>query len=203
LTRRSNGSGVALGEARNRCAQRLIFAARAHCQLILIRDYRAFLLARAAESEHAALLPVLTKLFVVLALFLVERHMGDFQTSGCVEPRVALAMGEALDALLRELRPDAVAIADAFDHSDYNLDSALGRRDGDVYRDLFDRVKVRSSFLLFAHFFCLLIYFCRPRAGRSHQPHRPAPGIRIHAQTCPRRRHLGALVQTVIRAATS
>ena len=49
--------------------------------------------------------------------------------------------GTALDALLRELRPDAVAIADAFDHSDYNLDSALGRRDGDVYRDLFDRVK--------------------------------------------------------------
>ena len=85
-------SGLALGEARNRCAQRLIFAARAHCQLILIRDFRAFLRGRAAEPQHAGLLPVLTKLFVVLALFLIERHMGDFQTSGCVVPHAALAM---------------------------------------------------------------------------------------------------------------
>jgi len=29
---------------------------------------------------------------------------------------------------------------DSFDHSDYALDSALGRFDGNVYQDLYDRL---------------------------------------------------------------
>lgn len=38
--------------------------------------------------------------------------------------------------VLRVLRPDAVGLADAFGLSDYLLNSALGRADGDVYRAL-------------------------------------------------------------------
>jgi hypothetical protein len=37
-------------------------------------------------------------------------------------------------ALLAAIRPDAVALVDAFGFEDYLLNSALGRRDGDVYR---------------------------------------------------------------------
>lgn len=37
-------------------------------------------------------------------------------------------------ALVRALRPDAVALTDAFGYPDYQLNSALGRKDGDVYR---------------------------------------------------------------------
>ena len=37
-------------------------------------------------------------------------------------------------ALLAAVRPDAVALVDAFGFEDYLLNSALGRRDGDVYR---------------------------------------------------------------------
>ena len=33
-------------------------------------------------------------------------------------------------------RPEAVALVDAFDHSDYLLNSPLGRFDGKVYEDL-------------------------------------------------------------------
>jgi Acyl-CoA oxidase len=36
--------------------------------------------------------------------------------------------------LLLEVRPDAVALVDAFGFEDYLLNSALGRKDGDVYR---------------------------------------------------------------------
>ena len=39
-------------------------------------------------------------------------------------------------ALLAALRPDAVALVDAFGIEDYLLNSALGRADGDVYRAL-------------------------------------------------------------------
>ena len=44
---------------------------------------------------------------------------------------------EAVAELLRELRPDAVALVDAFDFPDRVLNSALGRRDGNVYEALF------------------------------------------------------------------
>jgi acyl-CoA oxidase len=37
---------------------------------------------------------------------------------------------------LAVLRPDAVALVDAFGLTDYQLNSALGRKDGDVYRAL-------------------------------------------------------------------
>ena len=37
-------------------------------------------------------------------------------------------------ALLGELRPEAVSLVDAFDWSDFELKSTLGRYDGDVYR---------------------------------------------------------------------
>ncbi len=36
------------------------------------------------------------------------------------------------------LRPDAVGLVDALDRDDYELNSALGRRDGDVYRVRFE-----------------------------------------------------------------
>ena len=40
--------------------------------------------------------------------------------------------------LLLELRPDAVALVDSFGIEDYQLNSCLGRSDGDVYRALLE-----------------------------------------------------------------
>ncbi len=45
-------------------------------------------------------------------------------------------------ALLAALRPDAVGLVDAFGLSDYLLNSALGRADGDVYRALLAAAQV-------------------------------------------------------------
>ena len=44
---------------------------------------------------------------------------------------------EKLLALLAALRVNAVALVDAFDNSDFVLDSALGRNDGQVYEHLY------------------------------------------------------------------
>jgi hypothetical protein len=40
--------------------------------------------------------------------------------------------------LLREIRPDAIPLVDAFDFSDHLLNSALGRYDGNVYQALYN-----------------------------------------------------------------
>lgn len=43
--------------------------------------------------------------------------------------------------LLAEIRPNAVALVDAFDFTDRTLGSVLGRYDGDVYENLFKWAK--------------------------------------------------------------
>lgn len=48
------------------------------------------------------------------------------------------ALQRRLEEVLKELRPDVVAITDAFDFHDKILSSALGCYDGNVYERLFD-----------------------------------------------------------------
>ena len=47
------------------------------------------------------------------------------------------ALGDVLEAI----RPNAVALVDAFDFTDASLVSALGRKDGNVYEALFETTK--------------------------------------------------------------
>ena len=51
-------------------------------------------------------------------------------------PRRRSALRARSRGLLREVRPDAVALVDSFAFPDYQLNSALGREDGDVYAAL-------------------------------------------------------------------
>ena len=46
--------------------------------------------------------------------------------------------------LLAEIRPDAVALVDAFDFSDHSLSSILGRYDGNVYENMYKWAKSDS-----------------------------------------------------------
>lgn len=65
--------------------------------------------------------------------------------------------------LLAEIRPNAVALVDAFDYPDKILDSCLGRYDGQVYQALYEYAKnspfneqeVRQVYSL-----CIGIYKC-------------------------------------------
>lgn len=44
--------------------------------------------------------------------------------------------------LLRDLRPNAISLVDSWAFTDYELNSALGKADGDVYNDLLSRAKL-------------------------------------------------------------
>ncbi len=56
-------------------------------------------------------------------------------TNACLALQVEWARKQYYRCL-SALRPDAVALVDAFGLTDYQLNSALGRKDGDVYRAL-------------------------------------------------------------------
>ena len=70
-------------------------------------------------------------------------------------------------SLLAEIRPNAVALVDAFDYTDNTLGSILGRYDGDVYENLYkwakasplNKTEVRSNSLL------SLFHYVFPFAG--------------------------------------
>lgn len=48
---------------------------------------------------------------------------------------------QRIKELLTVIRPDAVALVDAFDFQDVSLGSVLGRYDGNVYENLFEWAK--------------------------------------------------------------
>ena len=48
---------------------------------------------------------------------------------------------QAAEALCEELRPEAVALVDAFDYPDRVLNSCLGAYDGNVYESLYDNAR--------------------------------------------------------------
>ena len=50
-------------------------------------------------------------------------------------------VNERIKELLTAIRPDAVALVDAFDFQDVTLGSVLGRYDGNVYENLFEWAK--------------------------------------------------------------
>lgn len=82
---------------------------------------------------------MLGRLLELTLLQIIHENGGDF---------VDILNGHQLDivldrinAVLSELRPDAVSLCDAFDWKDSALDSTLGRFDGAVYEAIYDEAK--------------------------------------------------------------
>lgn len=82
----------------------------------------------------------LQKLFRLFSLHQLQLHASEFFTSGGVTVRqIQLARTTQTLALLKDIRPHAVKLVDAWSFPDWQLDSSLGRADGKVYEDMFYR----------------------------------------------------------------
>ncbi|KAH7443592.1 hypothetical protein KP509_02G041400 [Ceratopteris richardii] len=113
----------------------LVDASRAHCELIVVTR---FMEALKKEISGRSVMKQLQTLCYVYALSLVTARAGDFLVTGYLSSKqLDLAKGQ-LRSLFRELRPNAVALVDSFNHSDYYLGSTLGRFDGNVYENLYN-----------------------------------------------------------------
>jgi acyl-CoA oxidase len=109
-------------------------AGRAHARLLLAAAFYR------AVSASAAPAPVVVVLWRLCAL----HAAGELAAHSCLPlletkwmgPADPAATRAAVSRLLSQLRPDAVALVDAFGMSDWELSSVLGRRDGGVYTHL-------------------------------------------------------------------
>ncbi|MCO5569524.1 hypothetical protein L7F22_023238 [Adiantum nelumboides] len=113
----------------------LVDAARAHCELIAVTR---FMEALKGEFPGRGIKNQLQTLCNVYALSLITARTGDFLVTGYLShEQVDLAKAQLRD-LFRQVRPNAVALVDAFNHSDHYLGSTLGRYDGNVYTNLYN-----------------------------------------------------------------
>uniref|UniRef100_A0A8C6TN74 Acyl-coenzyme A oxidase n=1 Tax=Neogobius melanostomus TaxID=47308 RepID=A0A8C6TN74_9GOBI len=113
-------------DAWNNSAIDLVRASDAHCHFVVVKLFTEKL----SEIGDTAIHAVVSNLALLYALHGITQSSGDFLQVGCISVRIK--------ELLCQLRPNAVALVDAFDFHDKKLKSVLGRYDGNVYENLFD-----------------------------------------------------------------
>ncbi|UYV83606.1 ACOX2 [Cordylochernes scorpioides] len=126
--------GVIPDLAWNSCQIGLIKAAQAHIQYYIAAKYADWV-----ENSQVSdnLRTVLRRLCLNYLLYVVLDSSGPFLQAGLTKEELAQIQNQE-GVLLEELRPDAVALVDAFDFHDLALNSALGSFDGRVYERLYN-----------------------------------------------------------------
>jgi acyl-CoA oxidase len=115
---------------------------KAHSQYMIVKNFYEALRKSSDELDDESR-DVMWKLFRFYALHTLETEASEFYASSAVTVRqIMLARTNAVMKLLAEIRPHAVKLVDAWDFSDFQLDSSLGREDGNVYQDMFHRASV-------------------------------------------------------------
>ena len=113
----------------------------AHAQYMIVKNFHDAL--RDPETNRQVdeeTISLLHKLFRLYALNTLEKEASEFYSSAAVTVRqITLARTKAVMKLLEEIRPHAVRLVDAWKFPDWQLDSSLGRYDGNVYEDMFHR----------------------------------------------------------------
>ncbi|XP_078619508.1 peroxisomal acyl-coenzyme A oxidase 1-like [Branchiostoma floridae x Branchiostoma japonicum] len=130
--------GKAREEAWNSCSVLLIKAAEAHVHSFVVRNFAETVQTVEVDESVRA---VLTSLCQLYSLYGITEHAGDFLKDGYLTGRDIDAASSHLSAMLARVRPDAVALVDAFDLHDKTLHSVLGRYDGRVYEHLYEWAK--------------------------------------------------------------
>ena len=129
------------GDVWNASHVRLVGLAKTHGWLLLHRSFfkklgQSSLVALPADTRR-----ILHDLALLFTLTQIEDTLGDFLEAGVLTQDQAPFVHEAVQNLLIKLRPDVVALVDAFAHDDYALNSAIGSYDGDVYNRLLAMAK--------------------------------------------------------------
>lgn len=126
------GDGRSPQEAWNRSLVQMARVSRAYSQYLLLNNFF-----RGIDDSKSVLgLPeriVLLNLAQLFGLYWMEHEIGDFLEDGYLSHEHATWVRAGVLRVLDIIRPNAVALVDAFDYSDFILKSTLGRFDGDVY----------------------------------------------------------------------
>ncbi|XP_014644766.1 PREDICTED: peroxisomal acyl-coenzyme A oxidase 1 isoform X3 [Ceratotherium simum simum] len=115
----------------------LVRASEAHCHYVVVKLFTEKLLKIQDKSVQA----VLRNLCLLYSLYGISQNAGDFLQGSIMTESQITQVNQRIKELLTAIRPEAVALVDAFDFQDVTLGSVLGRYDGNVYENLFEWAK--------------------------------------------------------------
>jgi acyl-CoA oxidase len=127
-------NGKTFQEAWNNGLVGMAKASKAYSLFLLHRNFMEGII----EEQRSKLLgyaevAVLRDLARLFALYWIEKDIGEFLEDGYFSKKQASWISPNVLKALDAVRPNAVALVDARDFSDFRLKSALGRYDGNVY----------------------------------------------------------------------
>ncbi|XP_019632781.1 PREDICTED: peroxisomal acyl-coenzyme A oxidase 1-like [Branchiostoma belcheri] len=138
LLRNERQAGKDQPDAWNAASVDLVKAAMAHSQYFVVKNFVERLTDTTLDSSVSA---VLTRLCQLYSLHGLVTNSGDFLEDGYMTGKDIRQAKRHINSLMAKLRPDAVALVDAFDFRDGILNSILGRYDGNVYEHLLEWAK--------------------------------------------------------------
>ncbi|XP_068119873.1 peroxisomal acyl-coenzyme A oxidase 1 isoform X3 [Hyperolius riggenbachi] len=124
-------------DAWNKNTVDLVRATEAHCHYVVVKLF----VDKLSEVLDTASHRILSTLCLLYALHGISKNTGDFLQAGLLASSQLEQIQQRVKDLLVVIRPNAVALVDAFDYSDTQLSSVLGRYDGNVYENMFEWAK--------------------------------------------------------------
>lgn len=125
-------------EAWNTHMMTLIMAGRAHIELFVLKSF----IETVNSVENPSIRAVLQKLCNLFALTTIESPISggslSFFEDGFISVTQLHTIRAHVNDLLHSLTPEAIALTDSWNFTDAQLQSALGRKDGDVYNTLLE-----------------------------------------------------------------
>jgi acyl-CoA oxidase len=109
----------------------------AESQYLLVSNFHLALSSQTNLSP--ILLPHLQTQFFLFAYHTLSLNPRSFSKSSAVSENDLDLLQPKILEIMERIRPHAVRLVDAWKIPDFLLDSALGRYDGKVYEDLFER----------------------------------------------------------------
>lgn len=93
------------------------------------------------EELEQSLAQVLERLGILYGLWALEKHLGTLYQAGYFEgPKPTEFVRAGILKLCSEIKNDAVSLVDAMAPSDFILNSALGKSDGQIYKNIYDSI---------------------------------------------------------------
>ncbi|EGZ19805.1 hypothetical protein PHYSODRAFT_298206 [Phytophthora sojae] len=119
----------------NACMVFMTRASTAHAELILLEAFIRGVKNLPPGAEKNSL----TQLCSLFGVWLITNSLGDFRQLDYISSHQVDLVREQIVRLLPVIRKNCVLLTDAWDFSDFELNSTIGRYDGDIYRALVKR----------------------------------------------------------------
>ncbi|KAG2893428.1 hypothetical protein PC115_g18467 [Phytophthora cactorum] len=127
----------ASGRDINSCMLLMATVSTHHAELMLLKSFISGVYSLPAGKTKVAV----AQLCQLFGASLLVKGLGDFRQDDYFSSNQGEMVHQQLQKLLSPVRRNAVRLTDAWDFSDFELNSTIGRYDGDIYRALVEQTK--------------------------------------------------------------